>query len=227
MFRKKDWDSLATVIADLDKKISTMENAFNESRKQILTLTRELTSKSTIQEQLLARVDNIEKTKIKELEIEKDAVNKLEGYIKELKGTITAKEDEIERLQKELAEGASKIGRLKVEAENRDAEILDKKYKIKGYEEQVHDLSSKFSSFKGKTEPSLVLNSHIRTLLTNSNEGKILLEINKLGSGNSLTINQLSTRTGLPQIICKNAVYALQDLRITKMDSDNRKVQLI
>ena len=70
----------------------------------------------------------------------------------------------------------------------------------------------------------MIQNSHVRELLSQTEQGKILLE---LENNSPVTLDDLSERVGVATVIVKNAINAMADMRIVRFDPSTREVHLM
>ena len=92
-------------------------------------------------------------------------------------------------------------------------------------EAQVEQLKRENDDLKKKLEPGMVQNVHIRELLKQTEQGRILLELEQVAPA-AMKIDVLAQRLNAASVIVKTAVQAMQEMGIVKFHARKREVRL-
>ena len=78
---------------------------------------------------------------------------------------------------------------------------------------------------KKQLEPGMIQNVHIRELLKQTEQGRIILELEKVAP-TAMKIDVLAQRLDAASVIVKTAVQAMEEMGIVKFHPRKREVQL-
>ncbi|MHA2295616.1 MAG: hypothetical protein ACXAEU_25275 [Candidatus Hodarchaeales archaeon] len=231
---REDVEDIATVnksIAVLSARLDTMDDdkAAFESRlhKQESTIRHETSGVNqkiiNLNEKQVIIDHKIDDTKqrLEEFSTNFETFQKNFGRLREELGKefLTERDQQILNLTETIRQLESSRAEI-----NEDLNIVRKEKK------EIQDLhlslERDFNNYKSNVEHDYVKNAHVRQVLRQTEQGKILLELMKVAP-EKIKLEALSDRVGIALVIIKQAVIAMQEMRMLRYDPENREIRLI
>ncbi|MFW9993682.1 MAG: hypothetical protein ACFFD4_16670 [Candidatus Odinarchaeota archaeon] len=154
----------------------------------------------------------------------KSDFDSLKFTVDQMKSTL--KEEVISERDEHIANLSQTIRQLEASRNTISKELAEVRAERDRIQNRLIEVEREFSSFKTKSEPDLIKNTHIRTVLRQTEMGKILLELMKV-SPNTIKLETLSDRVGVASVIVKTAVNAMHDMRLVRYEPGSREVRLL
>ena len=139
---------------------------------------------------------------------------------------LAEKTERVNRIEKDLLDANNKIGKLETQRDTFENQLIEVKIARDNYKDKLIAVEKQYNDFRTKTEPTMILNTHVKQLLGQNEQGRILLELKKLGP-DSILIDDLSEKLGIASVIVKTAVNSMQEMRILHFDPQTREIRLL
>lgn len=202
---------------DFKDEMISVNNKFDDFMSKTDQRLIEIGSKAEEASTIVAGMkEELEQSK-RNLVIKEEQTVQLETLVKE-------KSERITNLENTLAKLRSEVGKLELQNETMIKEADETRYKRDDFQKQYIEVSKELNEYRSKTEPSLILNSHVKQILAETEMGKILLQLQKVNE--PISFEELSEKVNMAVVVLKRTVYAMQDFKIVKIDEENRLVSL-